>query len=81
MDHLEKQLTAMTILESYNYIHNISFSCPLVLEINMIFNAGLIFTPQVWGPGLRTGTMNFHIPPQSLTVILLLAFDSQHFLT
>ena len=27
------------------------------------------------------GTMNFHISPQSFTVILLITFDFQHFLT
>ena len=27
------------------------------------------------------GTVNFDIPPQSLTVILLITFDFQHFLT
>ena len=29
---------------------NITFSCPLAHEINMIFNAGLIFTPEVFIP-------------------------------
>ena len=54
MEHFDKQLTA-------NYFRNISFSCPLVHEISMIFfNAGLIFNPEVfiqcknvWGPGSR----------------------------
>ena len=27
------------------------------------------------------GTMNYDIPPQSFTAILLITFDSQHFLT
>ena len=43
-----KQLTTIIIFASYNYFHNFSFSCPLVHEINMIFNAGLIFTPEVF---------------------------------
>ena len=49
IEHFEKQLTAIIILASYNYFRNISFSCPLVHEINMIFfNVGLIFTGEVF---------------------------------
>ena len=33
----EKQLTAVIITASYNYLRNISFSCPPGHEINMIF--------------------------------------------
>ena len=29
----------------------------------------------------RSGTMNFDIPPPSFTVILLITFDFQHFLS
>ena len=37
MERLEKQLTAIIIFASYNHFWNISFSCSLVHEINMIF--------------------------------------------
>ena len=37
MGHFEKRLTAIIIFSSYNYFGNISFSCPLVHEISMIF--------------------------------------------
>ena len=37
MEHFEKKLTAIIIFASYNYFRNISFSYPLVPEINMIF--------------------------------------------
>ena len=37
MECFEKQLTAIIIFASYNYFRNISFSCPLVHEIKMIF--------------------------------------------
>ena len=64
----------------YNYFCNISFSCLLVHEIDMIFfNVELIFTPEAfiqckkicgWGRG--AGDYEYiDIPPQSLTVILL----------
>ena len=36
MEHFEKQLTAIITVASYNYFQNISFSCPLVHEKNMI---------------------------------------------
>ena len=46
MEHFEKQLTTSQLV-SYNQFCNISFSCPLIHEINMIFfNVGLIFTPE-----------------------------------
>ena len=52
------------------------------------FNAGLILTPEVfieykkvWDWGQGPVTMNFYIPPCSFTVILLINFDFQHFLT
>ena len=48
MEHFEKQLTAVIIFASYNYFQNINFSCRLVHEINIIFNAGLIFIPEVF---------------------------------
>ena len=49
MEHSEKQLTVIITFASYNYFRNISFSCPLVHEINMtFFNAGLAFTPEVF---------------------------------
>ena len=49
MGHIEKQLTRIIIFASYNHFHSISFSCPLVLETNMIFfNASLFFTPEVF---------------------------------
>ena len=37
MEHFEKQLKTKIILSSQNYFHNVSFSCPLVHEIDMIF--------------------------------------------
>ena len=37
MEHFEKQLMAIIIFASHNYFCNISFSCPLVHEINTIF--------------------------------------------
>ena len=37
MECFEKQLTAIIIFASYDYFRNISFSCPLVHAINMIF--------------------------------------------
>ena len=37
MERFEKQLMAIIILVYYNYFCNISFSCPLVHEMNMIF--------------------------------------------
>ena len=37
MERFEKQLTAIIIFESYYCFCNISFSCPLVNEINTIF--------------------------------------------
>ena len=37
MKCFEKQLTPIIIFESYLYFRNISFSCPLVHETNMIF--------------------------------------------
>ena len=36
MKRFEKQLTTIIIFVSHNQFHNISFSCPLVHEINMI---------------------------------------------
>ena len=58
MEGFEKQLTDIIIFVSYDYFRNISFSCPLVHETNMVFNASLIFTPEffilcqkVWVPG------------------------------
>ena len=44
MEHFAK------IVNSYNYFCNISFSRSLLYEINIInfFNAGLIFTPEVF---------------------------------
>ena len=50
------------------------FHVHLVHEINMIFNAGLIFTPEVFilcKKVLEPGTLNFDMPPQSFAVILL----------
>ena len=47
-DTLEKQLTAMINFESYFYFHNISFSYPLVHEINMILLM-LVWYP-LWKP-------------------------------
>ena len=50
MEYFEKQLTAIIIFASYDYFRNISFSCPLVHAINMIFSAGLIIQcKKVWG--------------------------------
>ena len=46
MECFEKQLTAMTIFVSYNYFRSISFSCPLVHEINMIFSMQVSFSLQ-----------------------------------
>ena len=37
MEHFEKQVAAIIIFASYNYFRNISISCPLVEEINIIF--------------------------------------------
>ena len=37
MEGFEKQLAAIIIFATYNYFRYISFSSPLVLEINMIF--------------------------------------------
>ena len=37
MERFEKQLSAIIIFASYNCFPNITFSCPLVLEISMIF--------------------------------------------
>ena len=37
MERFQKQLMAIIIFASYNYFHNIAFTCPLVHEINMIF--------------------------------------------
>ena len=57
IERFEKQLTAIITFASYKHFRNISFSCPLVHEINLIFNVGLIFTTEslilckkVWGP-------------------------------
>ena len=90
MKHFEKQLRAIITFTNYIYFCNISFSYLLVHEINMIFfNTGLIFTlevliqyKKVWRAMLRgRWTVNFDLPPQSFTVILLVTFDFQHFLT
>ena len=50
------------------------------------FNAGQTFTPEVfiqcknvWGPGSRA--VIFDIPLRRFTVILLITFDFEHFLT
>ena len=48
MEGFEKQLTAIIVFASYDYFRNINFSCPLVHETNMIFNASLIFIPEVF---------------------------------
>ena len=48
MEHFEKQLTATIISTISNYFPIISFSCPLVNEVNMIFYADLNFTPDVF---------------------------------
>ena len=61
MECIEIPLMVAIIFTSYNYFRNISFSSPLVHEINMIFfNASHIFTPEaffhckkVWELGLR----------------------------
>ena len=37
MERFKKQLKSIIIFTSYNYFQNISFSCPPVHEINMIF--------------------------------------------
>ena len=37
IERFEKQLTAIIILASYDYFRNISFLCPLVHEVNMMF--------------------------------------------
>ena len=48
MEFFEKQLTATTNIARYDYFHNISFSCLVVHEVNMIaFSAGLIFTTEI----------------------------------
>ena len=58
------------------FICNNSFSCPLVHE------TGLVLTPEVFSAGFEgLGTVNFNIPPRNFTVILLITFDFQHFLT
>ena len=55
MKCFEKQLTPIIIFESYLYFRNISFSCPLVHETNMIFYYMSNLTPvgfeceKVWG--------------------------------
>ena len=45
-ERFEKQLTAITIFASCNYMCNISFSSPLVREINMIFLMQVRFSLQ-----------------------------------
>ena len=37
IERLKKQLTAIIVFASYNHFRSISFSCPLVHEINIIF--------------------------------------------
>ena len=58
------------IVKSYNYFCNIIFSRSLLYEINIMnsFNAGLIFTPEVFIPCKKVweprgpGVVNFNIP-------------------
>ena len=87
MERFEKQVTAIITFPSCNYFRNISFSCPLVHERNMIFfNKGLVFTSEDFiqckeSIGARVevlGTVNFDITLRS-TVILLITFDFQPF--
>ena len=81
MECFGKQVTDVIIFASSNYFRNISFSYPVV---HAIFNVRLIFAPEffiqckkVFGPG----TVNFYIPPRSFTVILVITFEFQRFLT
>ena len=87
MERFEKQVTAIITFPSCNYFRNISFSCPLVHERNMIFfNTGLVFTSEDFiqckeSIGARVevlGTVNFDITLR-FTVILLITFDFQPF--
>ena len=74
------------IVNGYNCFRNISFSHSLLNEINKtFFNAGLIFARKVFMQHKKSmvveGTVKFDIPPGSFTVILLITFDFQYFLT
>ena len=72
----QKQLSALTILASYNYFRNISL-CPLVHEINMIFSMQVLFLLQKSLSSLSktmeagvegSGTINFTIKNSNFMV-------------
>ena len=46
MERFEEQLTAIIIFTIYDYFSNISFPCPLVHEINMIYLMQVLFSMQ-----------------------------------
>ena len=86
MERFEKQLTTVIICTRYNHFR---ISCPVVHELNMSFlmqstfhSRSLYSVEKNMRPAFeKPGTVNFDIPPPSFTVILIITFVFQHFLT
>ena len=74
MERFEKQLTAIIIFPNFNYFRNITFSCPLVHELNMM---SLFYVKKHGARVKGQGIVNFDIHRRNFTVIysLLSAFN------
>ena len=80
MECLEKQPAAIIIFRSFNYFSNISFSWNKAFFLKLFLKV-FIQCKIVKGRGRGAGNCDFDIPPRSFTVILLITFDFQYFLT